>query len=82
MTIMAMGMLLHWNQANSSELVVRQSYGRQQDRQNRAESRRDDRFPKTYELTLFTMIVYNLENSIRNTRPFCHLLICHRCVVK
>ena len=28
--------------------------------------------PKTYELTLFTMIVYNSENSIRNTRPFCH----------
>ena len=26
--------------------------------------------PKTYELTLFTMFLYNTENSIRNTRPF------------
>ena len=25
--------------------------------------------PKTYELTLFTMSVYNSENSIPNTRP-------------
>ena len=38
--------------------------------------------PKTYELALFTMIVYNSENSIHNTRPFCHPLICHRSVVK
>jgi len=38
--------------------------------------------PKTYELTLFTMIVYNSENSIRNTRPFCHPLFCHKSVVK
>jgi len=38
--------------------------------------------PKTYELTLFTMIVYNSENSIRNTRPFCHPLVCRRSVVK
>jgi len=38
--------------------------------------------PKTYELTLFTMIVYNSENSIRNTRLFCHPLFCHRSVVK
>ena len=28
MTIMAMGVLLHWTQANSFELVVRQSNGR------------------------------------------------------
>jgi len=27
---------------------------------------------ETYELTLFTTIVYNSENSIRNTRLFCH----------
>ena len=45
MTIMAMGVLLNWTQANSSELVVRQSYGRPQGHQNRGESRRDDRFP-------------------------------------
>jgi len=38
--------------------------------------------PKTYELTLFTMIVYNSENSIANTKPFCHPLFCHRNVVK
>jgi len=30
MTIMAIGVLLHWTQANSFELVVRQNYGRQQ----------------------------------------------------
>ena len=30
--------------------------------------------PKTYELTLFITIVYNSENSIRNTRLFCHPL--------
>jgi len=28
------------------------------------------------------MIVYNSENIIRNTRPFCHPLVCHRSVVK
>jgi len=38
--------------------------------------------PKTYELTSFTMILYDSENSIRNTRPFCHPLFCHRSVVK
>jgi len=37
--------------------------------------------PKTYELTLFTMIVYDSENSIRNIRPFCHPLFCHGSVV-
>jgi len=78
---MAVAVLLHWTQASSSELVVRQSYGRPQGRQNRSESRRDARFPKTYELTLFTMIVCNSENSIRNTRPFCDPLICHRSFV-
>jgi len=41
-----------------------------------------NRPPKTYKLTLFTMIVYNSENSIRNTRPFCHPLFCHSSVVK
>jgi len=30
MTIMAIGVLLHWTQANSFELVVRQNHGRQQ----------------------------------------------------
>jgi len=38
--------------------------------------------PKAYELTLFTIIVYNSENSIRNTRPFCLPLFCHRSIVK
>jgi len=38
--------------------------------------------PKTYELTLFTTILYNSENSIRNTKLFCHPLFCHRSVVK
>jgi len=42
MTIMAMGVLLHWTQANSFEPVVRQSLGRPQGRQNRGESRRGD----------------------------------------
>jgi len=37
---------------------------------------------KTYELTLFTMIVYNSENSIGNTRLICHPSFCHRSVVK
>jgi len=38
--------------------------------------------PKTYELTLFTTTVDNSENSIRNTRLFCHPLFCHVSVVK
>jgi len=33
-------------------------------------------------VTLFTMILYNLENSTRDLRPFCRLLFCHRTVVK
>jgi len=28
------------------------------------------------------MIVYNSENSIRNTMPFCRPLFCHRSLVK
>jgi len=40
--------------------------------------------PKTYEstVTLFTMILYNSENNIRDTRPFCRPLFCHSSVVK
>jgi len=45
MAIMAVGVLLHWTQANSFELVVCQIHGRPQGRQNRGESRRDDRYP-------------------------------------
>ena len=48
MAIIAIGVLLHWTQPNSFELVVRQSHGRPQGRQNRGESWRDDcadRFP-------------------------------------
>jgi len=37
-----MGVLLHWTQANSFELVVCQSHGRPQGRQNRGESWRGD----------------------------------------
>jgi len=37
---------------------------------------------KTYKVTLFTMILYNLDNSIRDIRPFCHPLFCHGSVVK
>jgi len=81
MTIMGIGGLLQWTHASSFELVVRQSHGRPQRCQNRGESRRGDRSPKTYELGLFTMIMYNSENSIRNTRPFCQLLFCYSSVV-
>jgi len=38
MTIMAVGLLSHWTQANSFELVVRQSHWRPQGRQYRGES--------------------------------------------
>jgi len=37
MTLMAMGALLHWTQANSFQLVVRQTHGRPQGRQNRGD---------------------------------------------
>ena len=42
MTIMAMGVLFPWTQANSFELVVRQSHGRPQRRQNKGDW--DDRY--------------------------------------
>jgi len=45
MTIMVMGVPLHWTQANSFELVVRQSHGRPHGRQTRGESRKGDRSP-------------------------------------
>jgi len=38
--------------------------------------------PKTYELTLFTTIVYNSENGIHDTKLFCHPLFCHRSFLK
>ena len=59
MTIMAVGVLLHWTQANSFELVVRQNYGRQQgaSKQGRIQQGHwGDRSPKTYELTLLAMV--------------------------
>jgi len=37
-----MGVFLHWTQANSFELVVRQNHGGPQGRQNRGETRRGD----------------------------------------
>jgi len=45
MTIMAMDVPLQWTQANGFKLVVRQSHGRPQERQNRGESWRGDRSP-------------------------------------
>jgi len=42
MTIVAVGALLHWPQANSFKLVARQSHGYPQGRQNRGKSRRGD----------------------------------------
>jgi len=32
---------------------------------------------KYAKVTSFTIILYNLENNIRDTRPFCHPLFCH-----
>jgi len=34
------------------------------------------------EVTLFTIILYNSENNIRDIRPFCCLLFCHNSFVK
>ena len=84
MTIMAIGVLLHWTQASSFELVVRQNHGRPKGASSKGESRGSIEAivpPNTYELTLLAMIVYNSENIIRNTMPFCHPLFCHRSVV-
>jgi len=36
---------------------------------------------KPTKVTLFIMILYNLENSIRDTRSFCRPLFCHSSVV-
>jgi len=84
MTIMAIGVLIHWTQANSFELVVVKTTGVRRVRQSKGESRGAIEAivpPKTYESTLFAMIVYNSENIIRYARPFCHPLFCHRSVV-
>jgi len=37
---------------------------------------------KPMKVIWFTMILYNLESSIRDVRPFCHPLFCHSSVVK
>jgi len=37
--------------------------------------------PKIYNKTLFTMVLYNSENSICGIRPFSHPLFCHSSVV-
>ena len=58
MSIMAVGVLLHWTQANSFELVVRQRHERPQ-RRIQEGAIEAIVHPKTYELTLFSMIVYN-----------------------
>ena len=43
-----------------------------------------DRSPqkKPTNVTLFTMIFYNSENSVRDLRPFCRPLFCHSSVLK
>ena len=70
MTIMATGVLLHWTQASSFELVARQTMGVRKGVKTGANPGEAIAPPKTYELTLFTMILYDSENRIRNTRPF------------
>jgi len=37
---------------------------------------------KPAQVTSFTMILYNSENSIRDVRTFCRPLFCHSSVVK
>jgi len=37
---------------------------------------------KPTKITLFTLILYNSENNIRDVRSFCRPLFCHSCVVK
>ena len=37
---------------------------------------------KSAKVTLFTMILYNSENNIRDIRPFCHPWFGHNIVVK
>jgi len=81
MTIM--GVLLHWSQANSFELVLRQNHWRPQEDQDRGESSGSMApSPKTYKLTSFTTIVYNWENSIRDVSQFCRPLFSHSSVVR
>jgi len=36
---------------------------------------------KPRKATLFSMILFNSENDIRNTRPFCRPLFCHSSIV-
>ena len=81
-----MGVLLHWTQVNSFELVVRQNHGRPQgaSKQGLIQGGSTEAIVplQTLELTSFAMIVYNSENIIRNTRPFCHPLFYDRGAVK
>jgi len=51
---------------------------------HRGRSREDwgNRPPKIYESNLFTTILYNLENNIRDIRPFRRLLFCRNSFVK
>jgi len=65
-----MSVLLHWTQANSFESWYVKAVGVRRGLKTGANPGGAIAPPKTYELTLFTMIVYILENSIRNTRPF------------
>ena len=37
---------------------------------------------KPTKVTLFTIILYNSENSTLDIRPFCRALLCHSSVVK
>ena len=47
-----------------------------------ADPEEGDRPLKPAKLTLFTMILYNSENNIRDIRPFCHPLCGHSTVAK
>jgi len=51
MTIMAVGVLLHWTQANSFELVIRQAMGVHRGVETGANPEEAIAPPKTYELT-------------------------------
>jgi len=41
-----------------------------------------NRPPKPAKVTLFTIILHNSENNIRDIRPFCRLRFCHNSVLK
>jgi len=67
-----MSVHLHWTRANSFESLYVKAVGVRRGVKTGANpgvAIEAIAPPKTYELTLFTMILYNSENRIRNTRP-------------